>query len=609
MADIPKTVVDHAKLLKALQVDAIVAARSAWANVSPDFISESWQAALPGLLGEFQDLRWTAAFEGSAYAAQTLADQGTYVAPEAFVDPDAFIEFTPTGGEVAEALYIPAIRAKQAIERDGVSRAMTVGRTALEYMVAFMIVDTARQATGVDLAARGVGYTRMLNPPSCMRCTILAGRFYRWNKGFLRHPRCDCVHVPAAVKSTRAALDEGLIDDPYEYFRSLSEAEQDKLFGPYDARAIRDGADIFQVVNSRRGRAKNGLFTTEGTTRRGYFRQKNGVRYPKRGTPEWIYRTAELKHYDRAQVLSMLENGGYILPGGQNPAGVLRGQREGFGQMGRGGTRRRASEAVLRARATGVRDPGNPYTMTAAERRLWDAEQALRDARLGYYPYTEAAMERRWGLPRTSGPDRPITPDQLASIERAYRHQLFMGGEKFLPDDAGVLLMSGRSRVLEIDELFEVSRTAHAGLVASAAGGGGILPPRSRGGLNHNDWSSEDDPHLDGQLLQKIVYGRGKVGGHAYGMTPAGKKVVNHEFPQWWTVEDIANAYEETLHFGNREHGDKGTVIVKHNVNGVDCTLTFNPVNKDPRRTVEFYPEGGDGVMIVRNGKRKPWKG
>src|SRR5690606_23965723 len=33
-------------------------------------------------------------------------------------------------------------------------------------------------------------YVRMLTPPSCSRCTVLAGRWYRKNAGFARHPGC-----------------------------------------------------------------------------------------------------------------------------------------------------------------------------------------------------------------------------------------------------------------------------------------------------------------------------------------------------------------------------------------------------------------------------------
>src|SRR5699024_5050468 len=151
---------------------------------------------------------------------------------------------------------------------------------------------------GVDIASRrGVGYVRMLNPPSCSRCSVLAGKFYRWNAGFRRHPGCDCVHVASTQKAIDAGSSEGLIHDPYEYFNGLSEAEQNKLYTGAGAQAIRDGADLFQVVNSRRGMSYAGVAkdgsrrgqlivdarTSEGTSRRGNFGRATRL------TPDAIY--------------------------------------------------------------------------------------------------------------------------------------------------------------------------------------------------------------------------------------------------------------------------------------------------------------------------------
>src|SRR5690606_37444449 len=97
-------------------------------------------------------------------------------------------------------------------------------------------------------------------------------------------------------------------------------------------------------------------------------------------TPESIYDNAarfggRTDAERREYALRELRHHGYILPEGQVPGGSLRGQREGFGQMGRGGTRKAASRAVVDYRETGVRDPRSRYTMTAQERRLYDAQQ------------------------------------------------------------------------------------------------------------------------------------------------------------------------------------------------------------------------------------------
>src|SRR5699024_7380691 len=112
-------------------------------------------------------------------------------------------------------------------------------------------------AAGVDTyVRRGVGYVRMVNPGACDRCIILAGKYYANNEGFLRHPNCYCFHVQTNPKAAEA---EGLITDPYDYFSSMSEEEQNKRFTKAGAQAIRDGADINQVVNAREGMSYAGV--------------------------------------------------------------------------------------------------------------------------------------------------------------------------------------------------------------------------------------------------------------------------------------------------------------------------------------------------------------
>jgi hypothetical protein len=226
----------------------------------------------------------------------------------------------------------------------------------------------------------------------------LAGRFYRWNNGFNRHPKCDCVHVQTTAQA--AAETEGLVHDPYEYFKSLSPEEQDRNYTKAGAQAIRDGGDIFQVVNSRRGMKPGGLVTTEGTSRRGDF-GRNGPRL----TPEAIYG----KNLTREETLRELERFGYILPGGQDPGGSIRGQVEGFGALGRGGSRVGVRAAVEEARRSGVRNPATRATMTAAELKAFDAQSRWDAVRQGINPFT---------------PTRPLTPETSARIEKDFRQHI-----------------------------------------------------------------------------------------------------------------------------------------------------------------------------------------
>lgn len=385
--------------LRSVSIRAMAAGAEAWRRLRVDDLGGSWTGAVVELEPQIVRLQAEAAGLALAGTASTIAEQGFYEPPAAFAVPAAFAGTAADGRSLAGLLYSPAATTKKAI---GVGYntvdAVNMGRSSLQMMLKTTIADTARAAASVDITVRkGTGYTRMLTPPSCSRCIILAGRFYRWNEGFRRHPRCDCRHIP-----TRENIAGDTTTDPYEAFNSYSKEDQDRYFGAASAQAIRDGADISQVVNARtRGMDVTGLTTTEGTGRRGNFRRTSteGVRL----TPQAIY---ERNAGDRAGAIRDLERYGYILPGGQVPGGSLRGQREGFGTLGRGGTRVGARNAVEEARRTGVRDSNVRATMTAAERRRSDAQANWDNVRAGRNPY------------RTG---KPLSPALAAAVENDYR--------------------------------------------------------------------------------------------------------------------------------------------------------------------------------------------
>lgn len=197
-----------------------------------------------------------------------LAEQGIPDAPVAKVNPTSFA----SGGRVAEMAANAATN--QAFDR----------------LVATFVQDAGRGAASVAIAVRPNvhGHVRHLNPPSCSRCAILAGRFYRWSEGFRRHPRCDCVMVASNEEPA-----QDLITDPMEAFqrgqiRGLSKA---------DTQAILDGGDLGRIVNVRRQTA--GLVDGTSVLIRGG-----------RLTPEGIYRVAE----SRDEAIAMLEQHRYTLP-------------------------------------------------------------------------------------------------------------------------------------------------------------------------------------------------------------------------------------------------------------------------------------------------------
>ena len=387
--------------LRKLELMAVALGRRFWRNVRADDLSGSWLAALEWLVPLVEPVQFNAASVGASYGASSLAAQGVYEAPSSFVDPRGFAGVAPDGRSLSGLLYSAVPGVKQFIANGmDPQAAIRTGGTLLDRNLRTLVSDTGRAAASVDIASRPrTGYVRMLNPPSCSRCAILAGRFYRWNKGFQRHPGCDCRHIPSTE-----SLAGDLTTDPYAYFGSLSEAEQDRLFGKASAQAIRDGGDVFQVVNARRG-VKPGGVTTEGTSRRGNYGNTRGQRL----TPDAIY----ARNLPRDETLRLLEQYGYVLPGGQNPQGVIRGSREGFGALGRGGTRVGAREAVLRARETSVRDPNVRATMTAAERRLFDAQANWDAVRDGRNPFGRG----------------PLTPKMAAAAENDFRN-IVLGGSQ-----------------------------------------------------------------------------------------------------------------------------------------------------------------------------------
>lgn len=150
--------------------------------------------------------------------------------------------------------------------------------------------DTARVATGVELATRPTltGYIRYLNPPSCARCAILAGRVYRWSEVFDRHDNCDCDMI--AVEN-RDDMPDDAITDPMDAFNQGLIYDLSKA----DTQAIEDGADIGRIVNVRKQAA--------GLRSAGRVVQRNG-----KMMPEAIYQLAS----DRAEAIELLLKFGFI---------------------------------------------------------------------------------------------------------------------------------------------------------------------------------------------------------------------------------------------------------------------------------------------------------
>lgn len=240
-----------------------------------------------------------AAMTVTAALSAMLAEQGTPVPPEATLIPLAFTASPEAVGGMADQ-----IKAEWQLDR----------------LVMSLVLDAARGAESVSIVSRPrVGYVRYLSPPSCSRCAILAGRFYRWSSGFRRHPNCDCTHLPTTdprsefIQNPHDLVNKGLVT-------GLSKA---------DRRALADGADLNQLVNAKNGSIRRVNFgpgrtvsiTDAGMTARGLagkrigdLRKVAGSRYRVSGgmrlTPDSIYRVAD---GDRDVAMRLLESNGYLI--------------------------------------------------------------------------------------------------------------------------------------------------------------------------------------------------------------------------------------------------------------------------------------------------------
>lgn len=280
---------------------------------------------------------------GQEAAAARSAQYMTEVLTELNLDASSPTELVPSAlagvagdGRSSESLtygaVIKAAKSQYSPEVSGMtdreleSFALAEAEDYIAAMAADIMADSVRAAELVAFQQREwlTGYVRMIEPGACSRCAVLAGKFYLFNEGFLRHPRCRCVHIPASE-----TLSKDPRTNPNSYFDSLSRTEQDRIFTKAGAEAVRAGADISQVVNARRGMStaqmnprgwipkgrleavtmfgRDVFVTTEGVTKRGVYGKTRGSK-PVRLMPESIVALAK----DRADLIRLLTVYGYI---------------------------------------------------------------------------------------------------------------------------------------------------------------------------------------------------------------------------------------------------------------------------------------------------------
>lgn len=280
---------------KRLTFAAVVAMRRQWRRMGPDWDS-SYASVGPRLAVLLTAAQLGSARQGAAYVPEVLEQQGMDPEPVGQVRPQAFAGVAADGRSLESLLSLTLLRSKTAGSLDA-------GASFLDMVVETEIADAHRGAIQVATIARTrTGYVRMVNTPCCKDCAVQAGKFFRANAGFLRHPNCKCYHLPTTDPGSKYAT----YPDPSE-ITGLTVGER---------KALDAGGDYSQVLNAGRGRDRtrgvrvtdvSKMTTTEGATRRGAAGKQ--LRGRQRLTPDAIY---DLSGTDEALARRLLKENGYL---------------------------------------------------------------------------------------------------------------------------------------------------------------------------------------------------------------------------------------------------------------------------------------------------------
>ena len=321
----------HQRTVNNITSAAVYEADKAWRMVDVGNLDSSWMLAAPAATAVVGAAQVAVASQSDAYLGRMAAAHGVRDSPVGRVNASEFRYYSGSGLPLLTFLG-GAVGAVKGLIGQGWSpgEAWSSGRKQFANSIVTTVTDQGRQATQTAMGVRASGlnrgggwvggYTRMVSAGACSRCIILAGRRYQMEEAFKRHPGCKCTHIPSAEN-----VDDHPLTDPHAAFESMTREEQDERFGKANAEAIRQGADIFQVVNAT---TRGGVYTAGGTrhtwigtSKRGSygqsqtgFRRYKGVRGTRTGvgrlTPESIMNMTKGKPDETVRLLKFYK---YIL--------------------------------------------------------------------------------------------------------------------------------------------------------------------------------------------------------------------------------------------------------------------------------------------------------
>lgn len=235
--------------------------------------------------------RLTVMVQANMVAAARFASTEAVAAlgSEAMVVPGAWGRVASDGRPLDSLLYSGVVHARSLYGSGRTDeQIMQAGLAWMQSVIGTQVQDVARSASGtVTTATDGAGWIRYVNVPCCQRCAVLAGKWFKWNKGFRRHPNCGCIHRPARSRDIPPGWSQQISDTD---IHDLTEAQR---------KALTEGADRMRVLNAYR----NSNSTSERLAMH-RSAERGGIL-----TPEGIYARATT----REEAIELLRRYGYLL--------------------------------------------------------------------------------------------------------------------------------------------------------------------------------------------------------------------------------------------------------------------------------------------------------
>lgn len=196
---LPQAAADHRRTQIRLAATTVLAARRIWSRMGDDF-DASWSQLERQVAALIVAGQLAAAQLADPYLVAVLAETNQPDAAVAVLRPRGFAGTAADGRSLPGFLNGAVIAAKQARTEMFTNDALAVGGRWLDMATETTIADTARSAvlTGIAIRPDIGGYVRSTGGDACSRCAVLAGKWYRYSTGFLRHPRCHCTMTPSS---------------------------------------------------------------------------------------------------------------------------------------------------------------------------------------------------------------------------------------------------------------------------------------------------------------------------------------------------------------------------------------------------------------------------